>query len=128
MKTEKDKHKKEKEAIENEHETVRGDNNDLNKENGDLRIRLSTKDCIINALRETYAGNATDEVEVIDPPAPLNNYSQFHHCNTCDRMFKKSDHLERHIAAKHEEKQCKLDQSGKLAKLFKKKYQPLEYT
>ena len=32
--------------------------------------------------------------------------SQFHECNACNKMFKKSDDLERHIAAKHDEKQC----------------------
>ena len=106
VKTQKDKHKKEKEAIENELESVRGDNGELNKENNDLKVSRNTKDSIIKALNEASSGDDTDEVEVIDPTVSLNKDSPFHHCNACDRMFKRSQDLERHIAAKHEEKQC----------------------
>ena len=31
---------------------------------------------------------------------------RYHECNACNKMFKESQDLERHIAAKHEEKQC----------------------
>ena len=57
-------------------------------------------------MREASNTNDTDKVEVIEPPVSMSKDSQFHECNACNKMFKKSDDLERHIAAKHDEKQC----------------------
>ena len=91
-----DKLKKEKEAIVKELENTREDNAILNKENSDLKIQHATKESIIHVLKEATPNN--EEVVVIEP--------RYHECNACNKMFKESQDLERHIAAKHEEKQC----------------------
>ena len=85
-----------KKTIGKELENIREDNAIINKENSDLKIQLTTKESIIEVLKEAAPNN--DEVEVIEP--------RYHECNACDKMFKESEDLERHIAAKHEEKEC----------------------
>ena len=95
-KTVTDKLKKDKEALMKELEETREDNAIINKENSDLKIKLSTKESIIEVLKEAAPTN--EEVVVIEP--------QYHQCNACDKLFKESKDLERHITAKHEEKHC----------------------
>ena len=107
IKIHKDKLKKEQEVLGKEIKTLRENNAEIIKENSDLKIRLSTKQSIIEALKETAeAAEGNAEVEVIEPNVTLGQESQFHQCNACNKMFKESDDLERHITAKHEEKQC----------------------
>ena len=91
-----DKLKKEKEAMGKELQDTREDTANINKENSDLKIQLSTKESIIQVLKEAATNN--EEVEVIEP--------HYHQCNACEKLFKESQDLERHITAKHEEKQC----------------------
>ena len=103
-KTLKDKLKKEQEVILKELETLRKNNAEINKENSDLKIKLSTKESIIEGMKEAAENNT--EVELIEPSVALSNESQFHTCNACNKIFKESEDLERHIAAKHDEKVC----------------------
>ena len=104
IRTQRDKHKKEQETLEKELTSLRENNGELYKENSDLKTKLITKESIIEVLKETSANN--NEVEVIEQNVCLSKDSEFHQCNACDRIFKESNDLENHIAAKHEEKQC----------------------
>ena len=48
------------------------------------------------------------EEEVVEVPqnVTMNKKSSGHNCNACEKNFRKSQDLDKHMDAKHSEKQC----------------------
>ena len=87
------------EAIKIELEETRETNATLNKDNSDLKTQLKVKDGIVKAIKE--ANKVDEEVTVLsDSEIPP------HRCTACDKNFRASNDLEKHIEAKHTEMPC----------------------
>ena len=84
--------KKEKKALENELKNAKN--------------KLEAKENIIRDFEKATSGNDIEEVEVTEPTQPFRQVSQANNCNACDKIFNSEDNLEKHMDAKHTEKQC----------------------
>ena len=76
----------------------------LKKQNNDLKENGKKKDDAITQLKEVIASEK--EVEVIEQHVNLNKDTSGHNCNACNKNFRSSLDLERHIDAKHSECTC----------------------
>ena len=73
----------------------------LSKEVRGLIKVLQEKEVEISELKEI-----NDEVVVIPPKDTMSETLTEHRCNACDKTFRKSHDLDKHMDAKHCEKQC----------------------
>ena len=64
------------------------------------------KEKMINQLKEALIAKDEDEIVVVQQTVGMNKQSTGHQCNACDKSFRKSQDLERHMDAKHAEKPC----------------------
>ena len=94
---------KSNDLIKTELETTKDMNATLNKNNSDLNIQLQVKDGVIKALKETY--KVDDEITVVADTSKATEIPP-HRCNACDKNFRASNDLEKHIEAKHTAKPC----------------------
>ena len=76
----------------------------LKKHNNDLKDDSKQKDAVIIQLKEVVASEK--EVEVIEQRENMNKETTGHNCNACNKNFRTSNDLERHIDAKHTESKC----------------------
>ena len=90
--------------------TLRESNHNLNKENNDLKEQLKIKESLVQGLQEEFGVEDTDEAEAdkseADESVVVNQETDNHTCNACNKVFKEMDDLERHINSKHNEKIC----------------------
>ena len=62
---------------------------------------MKDEDAMIKHLKESLEADENEEVEIDQETVKTN-----HKCNACDKIFRKSQHLEGHVEAKHEDKEC----------------------
>ena len=94
---------KARDTISKELETTRNLNGSLNKDVSDLKIQIQVKDGVIKALKETLA--VEDEVRVVASTRDDAEKSS-HKCNACDKNFRQSQDLEKHVQDRHTESEC----------------------
>ena len=85
---------KSNEVIKKELEATRDANATLNKDNSDLMIQLKVKDGVVKALKEAH--KVDDEVTVMSDSSKDSEISP-HRCTACDKKFRASNDLEKHI-------------------------------
>ena len=73
----------------------------LTKEVKTLKRTVKEKDSGIGELMEV-----ADEVVEVPQHIDMNKQQDDHTCNACDKTFRKSQDLDKHMDAKHSEKQC----------------------
>ena len=76
----------------------------IKKQNNDLKEDSKKKDAVITKLKE--AVSAENDIEVIEQRVNLDKETSGHNCNACNKNFRTSQDLERHIEAKHSESTC----------------------
>ena len=84
--------KKEKKALENELKNA--------------KKKQEAQESIIKGLKKASSRDNLEEVEVIEPIETFRQVSRANNCNACDKVFNSGDNLEKHMEAKHTEKQC----------------------
>ena len=93
----------------------------LTKSNSDLKIELSKTKSYIKSLEDATAPGDDEDAEDEDDDAEeeeveaqvhradrvdMNKDSSVHRCQACDRVFKTSADLDRHLRDKHEDTEC----------------------
>ena len=76
----------------------------IKKQNNDIKEDSKKKDAVITKLKE--AVSAENDIEVIEQRVNLDKETSGHNCNACNKNFRTSQDLERHIEAKHSESTC----------------------
>ena len=77
------------------------ENKTLSKQVKSLNNVIKQKDLEIKELLEME-----DEVVEVPKTVTMNKESAGHHCNACEKTFRKTQDLDKHMDAKHNEKQC----------------------
>ena len=76
----------------------------LKKQNSDLKEDNKQKEAVIIQLKEAVAKE--NEIEVIEQRVNLDKEISGHNCNACNKEFRTSHDLDRHIEGKHTECTC----------------------
>ena len=86
---------------------LRVTNGILVKDNSVLKIDNKNKSKYIKGLKETTESSDEPEVvEVVASTVLMNKTSKDNKCHACDNSFRTSQHLDRHMSAKHSPKTC----------------------
>ena len=100
---------KEKDELSQELQVLRVKNGILYKDNSDLKTDNASKAIYIKQLEEGVAPSNEDVPEIVElekSRVSMNKDSQKHKCNACDKAFKQTSDLERHMDAKHGQEVC----------------------
>ena len=102
---------KDKRDLNSECTNLRVTNGILEQDLAALKIEKAKSTAYISELENGITEEATDDVPVVvieDNPANnlMNREQNRHVCNACDRTFKESQDLDRHMEAKHSLAKC----------------------
>ena len=99
---------KDKRDLNSELTNIRVANGILEQDLSVLKIENAKSKTYITELENGITAEATDDVVIEDNPAInlMNREQNRHVCNACDRTFKTSQDLDRHMEAKHSLAKC----------------------
>ena len=80
-------------------QSLRECNTNLNKANSDLKEQVKQKESEVKGLQEALGVEDEEVQKIVRTSVTMNNETNGHECNACEKSFRQSSDLENHMNA-----------------------------